>query len=59
MGVFFIYLTDPPPSEPILIGITPAETMPELPPLEPPHECVGLNGFLGVPVFGLTVKVLI
>jgi hypothetical protein len=54
----YIYLTDPPPSDPILTGMIPAETMPEAPPLEPPHECASLKGFFGVPVFGFTVKVL-
>lgn len=53
------YRMEPPPSAPIAIGKIPVATAPPLPPLDPPQEHLRLYAFLGVPVFGFTVKVLI
>jgi hypothetical protein len=53
------YRIEPPPSAPIAIGKMPVATAPPLPPLDPPQEHLRLYAFLGVPVFGLTVKVLV
>jgi hypothetical protein len=49
---------EPPPSAPTAMGKMPDATAPPLPPLDPPHEQFKLYAFFGVPVLGLTVKVL-